>query len=113
MIERLVDKFIAYFEPLAFLFVGVITFGLIKFIMTPHTRTLKHLGASLFVSVPMGVLTGAIMKEAGYGEMASTGVACATAILAHDIIMAAILRKRHLVRYLDRAINNIIDKLTK
>ena len=113
MIERIIDKLAAYVEPLAFMFVWVVTFGLIKFIMTPHSRTLRHLCASLFVSVPMGVLTGAIMKEAGYGEFAATGVACATAILAHDIIMAAILRKRHLVRYLDRAINNIIDKLTK
>jgi hypothetical protein len=112
MLERIIEKFISYFEPLSFMFCWVITFAIMKFIMAPSTRTLSSFCASLFISVPMGVLAGGIMKEVGFGEFVSTGFACAISITAHDIILL-LLNKRKIGKYLDKALNNLIDRLTK
>ena len=113
MIERIIDRVVEYIEPLAFICLWVITFALIRFIVTPSARTFRNLIASLFVSVPTGVLTGGILKELGYGELLSTGGACLMTIVAHNLMIGLILHNRQLVKYVDRAINNIIDKLTK
>lgn len=91
------------------LYVGI--FSIIKIILVPKLREFRRAMASIFVGFPTGYLAGSIMLDKGFGENLSIAFAVMIALIADKIILFII--HMDVKDYLDRIINNTIDKKTK
>ena len=90
----------------------VIAFSIIGFLTRPKKRTFTNLVVSLFVSVPTGILIGAICREFGLGDWLSTGIACFTAIMANDVIVLMLSNPEAVVRWIGIKVDSIFEKIS-
>lgn len=87
-------------------------FGLIKAALSAN-RSVKSIFLTIFVTVPVGTLVGALSLEVGFGEYASLTITSVCSLLAQDIVLGVINNREFLSGLFKRAAENIVDKTTK
>lgn len=99
---------------LAVVTVFVIVFNTIKIILSKgKKRTWRKIFIDFFVSAPVGILSGMVASEWGFGTWTCTVVAVFGVLLAENIVMAIMESRTELGRWLRTAVDNLIEKFTK
>lgn len=84
-------------------------FGVIRTIINPVRRSVRSFLTTFLVSVPVGTLLGAVALEHGLGDYTALAGASIGSLIAHDMVLVLLNHRK----YVDRAINNLIDKWTR
>lgn len=88
----------------------VAMFNVVKIILLPQKRKIKEMAASFFVGWPVGFLVGWVCVDQ-IGDKWAIAVACLSVLLAEKI--ALFFMTIDPKKYMDRIINNLVDKWTK
>lgn len=93
--------------------VWVAIFAFIKFILAPQSRTFSAFLTGMVVAVPTGILVGAIAMEHFVGEYSAIGLACVSALVANDVVLAIITRAGNAGLILDTLLKRWQNKQDK
>lgn len=108
----MIQKLISQADNLITFSFFALLFGLIKAALSAN-RSIKNILLTLFVTVPVGTLVGALSLEVGFGEYTSLTITSICSLLAQDIVLGIINNKDFLLGLFKRAAENIVDKTTK
>ena len=88
-------------------------FGIIKLYTLPELDGWKQAISSLFVSIIIGTLAGALALQYQFGDYTALSVSSVASLLSRDIVLG-ILKNRHQIgELLKRAAFNLVEKFTK
>lgn len=90
------------------MWVFMIAFG--KHLITSENRTIKGLARLIVISVPIGILTGQIALEHGFGMATSSGIGCAICVMADQVFKFMLNGGGDLFR---KFVEQLIDKWTR
>ncbi len=103
------ERLLAQLDDLAIFAAVAMIFGIIKTVLRPQQRAVSSYFTVLVVSVPVGILAGALALEMGAGDYVSLAFA-SVGSLAAETICNLVLDNRALI---SRALENLVDKFTK
>lgn len=101
------------YAVIGLLFIIGLLGGVIKILYSSGARGLREIVAIIFVAIPVGMIAGYAVFEAGYGVAMISAVAAACSLVADKIVLAIIDSGDHIPELIKRGLTNWVDKKTK
>ena len=109
MLHRLVEQL----GDLVLLACMSLLFGIVKVIAAPTPDCWKCNFGSLFISVIIGTLAGALALQTQLGDYTALAISSFCSLISRDLVMAILDNRKNIGGLLKRAAENLVDRFTK
>lgn len=107
------QRMVAQGWDLLILVVVSLLFGIVKLASMSEKIGVRAALASIFISVAVGTLVGAVAMQLGWVDYIALMCSSLSSLLARDIVVGILSNKSFLGGLLRRGAENLTDKITK